>query len=346
VGHALTVDPGFPIRELQAVSVRPLGASADRSTVFYRTLRDAIETGDFPPLAFSEFTAITSSQRTMPMYRNDQGRGTSRVLVSRDVSARYFSVLGIPLVRGRTLADDVQLQEAVVNESAARFFWPDGDALGKQLTSGHGKEAKVYTVVGVAKDVPVTSLSEIQPVVYKTLQSGGLLLVRDLSPAVVDRIGAVARGIEPEIDLTARPLAEDIAAATRGTAAASRFAWGVGLFALILATVGAFGVFAYTVEERRREIGVRMALGAEARHVVWTVIASARRALAFGLAVGLLLASAAAPFLGRFLYGLSPFDPIAYAGVCAILVVSALVATWIPARRAAQIDPAITLRGD
>jgi ABC-type antimicrobial peptide transport system permease subunit len=172
------------------------------------------------------------------------------------------------------------------------------------------------------------------------------LLVRDLSPVVVDRIATVARGIEPEIDVTARPLADDIANATRATATASRFAWGIGMLALVLATVGAFGVFAYTVEERRREIGVRMALGAETQHVVWSVISGARGALAFGLGGGILLAAAAAPILGRFLYGLSPFDPIAYAGTSAMLIASALVATWIPARRAAQIDPAITLRGD
>jgi putative ABC transport system permease protein len=134
--------------------------------------------------------------------------------------------------------------------------------------------------------------------------------------------------------------------ATRATATASRLAWAIGLLALVLATVGAFGVFAYTVEERRREIGVRMALGAETQHVVRTIIGGARYPLAFGLGAGLLLASAAAPFLGRFLYGLSPFDPLAYAGVSVMLVASALVASWIPARRAARIDPAITLRSD
>jgi hypothetical protein len=343
----MTFDPGFAIHELQAVSLRlPVGASGDRSSVFYRTLRDALEVGDFPPLAFSEFTAITTAQRIVPMRRHDQGRGTGRPLVVRDISSRYFSVLGIPLVSGRTLTDDVQMQEAVVNESAARLFWPDIDALGQRLMTGDGKDATSYTVVGVAKDVPVTSLSEVQPVVYTTVRSARLLLVRDLSPAVVDRIDSVARGIEPDVELAARPLRDDIVAATRGTAAASRFAWGVGLFALILATVGAFGVFAYTVEERRREIGVRMALGAEAGQVVSTIIGSARRPVLFGLGAGLLLAAAASPLLRRFLYGLSPFDPVAYAGIAVILVLSALVATWIPARRATQIDPAITLRGD
>ncbi len=234
----------------------------------------------------------------------------------------------------------------VVNESAARAFWPDEDPLGKRLVSGRSDAAVSYTVVGVAKDVPVTSLSEIQPVVYQSIRSGGLLLVRDLSPAVVDRIASSARSIEPEAVLTARPLADDITVATQGTVIASRLAWAIGLLALILATVGAFGVFAYTVEERRREIGVRMALGAQARQIVATVIAGARTPILVGLGAGLLLACAASPVLGRFLYGLSPFDPVAYAGISAMLVVSALVATWIPARRAARIDPAITLRGD
>jgi predicted permease len=345
VGHALTFDPGFAIHEVQAVSLRlPAGATAERSAVFYRTLRDALETGNLPSVARSQLTAITGSGRFGSFSSGDAGR--SRELIVRDVSGRYFEVLGIPLVNGHTLADDERVQEVVVNESAARAFWPDDDPLGKRLVSGRGDTALSYTVVGVAKDVPVTSLSELQPVVYQSIRSGGLLLVRDLSPAIVDRIATVARGIEPDVDVTARPLADDIAIATQGTAMASRLAWAIGLLALILATVGAFGVFAYTVEERRREIGVRMALGAGSRQVVATVIAGARTPILLGLGAGILLAAAAAPILGRFLYGLSPFDPMAYAGVSTVLVVSALVATWIPARRAAQIDPAITLRGD
>ena len=347
VGHAMTVDPGFAIHEVQAVSMRlPDGASVERSVAFHRTLRDALEAGGFPAVARSEFTAITGSVRYLPFRQADDGASSGRMLVARDVSSRYFSVLNLPLVAGRALSDDASVPEAVVNESAARSFWPDGDAMGKRLASGSGDRAQIFTIVGVAKDVPVMSLSEIQPVVYMPIRSGGLLLVRDLSPAIVDRIAAVARGIEPDVVVAARPLADDIRMATMNTAAASRAAWAIGLLALTLATAGAFGVFAYTVEERRREIGVRMALGAQARQVVWTVVGGARRALIFGVGAGLLLSCSAAPLLGRFLYGLSPFDPISYAGVAAILVAAALAATWIPARRAARIDPAITLRAD
>jgi macrolide transport system ATP-binding/permease protein len=347
VGHAMTLDPGFAIHESQALSLRlPAGATRERSAVFHRTLRDALEAGQFPPLAFSELTAITTSHRTIPFRQDDDGRGTTRALLARDVSARYFSVLDIPLVAGRTLADDERAHEIVVNQSAARLFWPDSDPLGKRLVSGNGEAAQRYTVVGITKDVPVTTLSEIPPVVYRSLQSGGLVLVRDLSPAIVERIAAVARGIEPKVELAARPLADDIWMATRDVATASRFASMIGLFALILATVGAFGVFAYSVEERRREIGVRMALGAQAPQVVWTVIGGARWPLLGGVGAGLLLSSAATPLLRRFLYGLTPFDPITYLATSAILMAAALVATWVPAQRAIRIDPAITLRAD
>ena len=314
--------------------------------MFQRTLRDALEAGQLPPLAFSEFTAITTAQRSIPFRRDDAGQGTSRAIIARDVSGRYFSVLDIPLIAGRSLVDYGRAQEVVVNQSAARLFWPDSDPLGKRLVTGNGDAVQRYTVVGVTKDVPVTTLSEIPPVAYRSLQSAGLVIVRDLSRTTVERILAVARSIEPTAEVAARPLADDIRMATRDAANASRLSWAVGLLALILATVGAFGVFAYTVEERRREIGVRMALGAQARQVVWIVIRDARWPLLLGLGAGLLLSSAAAPLLRRFLYGLTPFDALPFLTASAILIAAALVATWIPAQRAIRIDPALTLRAD
>ena len=172
------------------------------------------------------------------------------------------------------------------------------------------------------------------------------MLVRDLSPTIVERIAAVARDIEPKVEVAARPLADDIRMATRDVATASRLSWAVGLLALILATFSAFGVFAYAVEQRRREIGVRMALGAQAPQVVWIVVGGARWALLLGLGAGLLMSSAAAPLLRRFLYGLTPFDAVTYLTTSSILIAAALVATWVPAQRAIRIDPSITLRAD
>lgn len=347
VSHAFTIDPGFTIHDVQVLSIRLSdGTPPARQTALSRSLRVALTSADLPPIASSEFTAITSSQRQSSFRRSTDHGSTGIIMMSRDVSAEYFRVLGIPLIHGRTIVDDERADEVVVNESAARVFWPDEEALGKTLVSEAGDKARTYTVVGVAKDVPVTSLSQFQPVVYEPLRSAGLLLVRDLSPAIVERIATIARAIEPGARVTARPLSDDIRSATATLALAGRLAWAIGVFALILATAGAFGVFAYNVEERRREIGIRMALGARTGEVIALIVWSARRPLLFGLGAGVVMASIGAPVLRRFLYGLNPFDPVAYAGVFAILVGAALLATWIPARRAAHIDPAVTLRAD
>ena len=141
-------------------------------------------------------------------------------------------------------------------------------------------------------------------------------------------------------------MAEDIRESLMSLIFGSWVAWGLGLLALLLATIGAFGVFASMVEERRQEIGTRMALGAARWQVIRLVLSGAMWPVAGGLAAGLVLALIATPVLRHALYGMSPFDPIAYFEVAAILVVAAFVATWIPAARAAAVEPAITLRGD
>ena len=126
----------------------------------------------------------------------------------------------------------------------------------------------------------------------------------------------------------------------------SRIAWVLGLLALMLAMLGAFGVFASMVDERRREIGVRMALGARGSQVVRLVLHRATRPVLAGLAAGMALSLIVTPLLRRALYGMSPFDPIAYLEIAGILLATSLAATWIPAARATRVEPAITLRGD
>ena len=123
-------------------------------------------------------------------------------------------------------------------------------------------------------------------------------------------------------------------------------AWGIGLLGLALASVGVLGVFAYAVEERRREIGVRLALGAARSHVVWLLLSTSGRGMLAGLGAGLLLSLASGRLLGSYLYRLSPLDPLAYLGVLALLGVTAGAATFVPARRACRVDPAVTLRED
>lgn len=133
---------------------------------------------------------------------------------------------------------------------------------------------------------------------------------------------------------------------SRNVVIGSRIAWVLGLLALVLATLGAFGVFASMVEERRREIAVRMALGARGSQVVQLVLHGAARPVLAGLGAGVALSLIVTPLLRSGLYGMSPFDPIVYLEIAAILLASSLVATWIPAARATRVEPARTLRGD
>jgi ABC-type antimicrobial peptide transport system permease subunit len=123
-------------------------------------------------------------------------------------------------------------------------------------------------------------------------------------------------------------------------------AWSIGWLGLVLATVGAYGVFAYSVEERRREVGIRIALGAQSQQIIKFVLRTTQTTVGIGLTLGLVLSSVTAPVLGAYLYGLSPFDPLAYFQGVFILSLAALLATWVPARRALRVDPAVTLRAE
>jgi ABC-type lipoprotein release transport system permease subunit len=184
-------------------------------------------------------------------------------------------------------------------------------------------------------------------VAYLTSQLvSDVLVIRGLDAAVVVRLRELLSRIDPEVTITSRPLSDLVADALYTARIGSRVAWAIGAIGLILASIGAFGVFAYAVEERRREIGIRMAMGAQATEIIRLVLRTTRGAVLTGLGTGVVLAAIAAPLLRNYLYGLSPFDPVAYLQVAAILLTAALLATWIPARRAARIDPAETLRAD
>jgi putative ABC transport system permease protein len=191
----------------------------------------------------------------------------------------------------------------------------------------------------------VRSLSHTDPVAYyMSPYFVDRALVRSLDPAVVERLRETVRRIDPDVTVSARPLREALEDSLFAAKIGSRVAWSIGGVGLLLATIGAFSLFTQAVEERRREIGIRMALGAQASQVVALVLRTARRSVVTGLVAGVGLAAAGAQLLRSYLYGLSPFDPAAYLQVAGILLVAATVATWIPARRATRVNPVETLR--
>jgi hypothetical protein len=215
------------------------------------------------------------------------------------------------------------------------------------VLAGFGAAMAPHTIVGVAADVPVRSLNEIEPVVYQRINGfASVVLARTSAPAAISAVHAAALAIDPDVTLVTRPLADNVRDSLSVAMTAGWIAWAIGGLGLVLAAAGACGAFAFAVEERRKEIGIRLALGARSAHVLGLVLANARTPVMVGVAAGGGLAVMAAVVMRRFLYGLSPFDPMAYALVAGVLSVAAGLATWLPARRAVRVDPAVTLRGE
>jgi hypothetical protein len=264
------------------------------------------------------------------------------------MSSSTFDVLGIPLVEGRTYSDDENAGEVVINEAAATRLWPGQSALGHVLV----RDGRAHTVVGVSRSVFFTSRGAIRPVLHMpagALTSFPALIVRADGTATSDRLRALITGLDPAATVFVRSLSDAVASRLDDEAAGAQAAWAGGLLALMLATFGVFGVFAFVVEERRREVGIRVALGAQKAQVSAAMFRPARLAVMSGLGLGLVLSLGVGPVLGELgisLFGLSPFDPVAFATVGAILATAAFVATVIPVRRALRVDPAVILKED
>jgi predicted permease len=344
-----SLNPGFAMEDLQAVSVElPYGGNMPRRQAFALAVGEAFERSDIGPVALSSMPPFEDDNYVMMARRPEDAPDAFQEILLRLVSRHYFRVLGVPIVRGRVPASDGETWELVVNEAAARKLWPRSDPIGKTILSAMGQtEFDTWRVVGVAKDVPVRSMTGAEPVVYHSPRWGAsTLLLRADSAGFLDRVRGVVATVEPRATMSARSYASYMGDSFVVAAVSGQVAWVAGGLGLVLAAIGAFGVFAFAVQSRRREIGIRLALGARSRHVIGTVMSTAGSALLCGFVAGVAAVIAATPILRELLYGLSVLDPIAYVEVLAILLTAVALATWLPTRRALRIDPASTLRAE
>jgi predicted permease len=274
------------------------------------------------------------------------------------VDAGYFRTMGIPLLAGRefTASDDATAPKvAIVSERVVREFADSPrDALGRRVRVWGNSEW--LTVVGVVADIRQRGLDqELQPMIYAPFQQDRSGFVRFVTfVARTATPGSVAEGIRAEIRRAAPDLPIENTVTMDEAVAASvappRFRMVLlGLFAMtamLIATCGIYGLMAYAVAQRRREIGVRMALGAERGDVLRLVLGRALRIVSAGLVVGLAVAVGVTRVLQRFLFGVTPTDPIAFTIVTLLLLMVGLMAAWLPARRASRIDPWAALRAE
>jgi putative ABC transport system permease protein len=275
------------------------------------------------------------------------------------IEAGYFTTMGIPLLAGRdfTARDTAAAPNvAIVSERIVREYFPGGpsEVLGRRVRVSDGGEW--LTVVGVVADIRQRGLDqEVQPMIYVPFQqdrSGFIRFVsfvaRTATPAsVAEGIRAEIRRVAPDLPIQTTVTMDEAVAAS---VAQPRFRmWLLGLFATaatLIATCGIYGLMAYAVTQRRREIGVRMALGAQRRDVLRLVLTRALRIVVAGLIAGLAGAVGVTRVLQRFLFGVTPTDPVAFTIVTLLLMAVALTAAWLPARRAARIDPCAALRAE
>ena len=271
------------------------------------------------------------------------------------VSPGYFDLLRIPLLAGRDFRPEDNenvLRVMIVNESFARRFFDGRDPVGRRVRIYD----QPFTIVGMVKDSKYYSLSEApQPYFYMSFdqvhhgsgESGVALYARTVGDArgFVPVLRREMLAIDPNsAGLTAMPLSDYISAAWFGPRLASLFLGVLGVISMLLAGVGLYGVMAYSVSQRTREIGIRMALGAHPEGVLRMVMRQGLLLALLGIAAGLAISLAATPQLAPLLYRVSPADPVSMAGAALFLIAVAVLASLFPALRATRVDPILALR--
>jgi predicted permease len=276
------------------------------------------------------------------------------LITYNDITPGYFDALRIPIVEGRDFNEfdrEGSTMVAVINKTVARQLWPSQDALHKRFWIVQHPET-FYEVVGVTADSVIANIGEDPtPMIYRPMQQeyapGAALLVRTsgelgkLLGAVRDQVQTLDKNMPIRGTGTIQEQIEQGLWASRmGAALLSIF----GGLALALAMIGIYGVMSYTVAQRTQEIGIRMALGAQASDVLRLVLGQGMLLALSGAAAGIVGALLVGRMIADLLYGIRPQDPITYAGVALVLILVALVACYIPARRATRVDPLVALR--
>ncbi len=291
-----------------------------------------------------------SSQVTIPGYEPPVAEGRLDIRYTA-IGTDYFRVLGTRLLRGRDFDGRDHAQSppvVIINETMARRFWPDQDPVGRYFVLGQ----KDHEIVGVAQDVRINAIEEPpQPYMYvpiKQLSSGSLTLMVDAAGdalALANPVRAAMRDADDRARATQiSTLALLVKARLHFNRGSAMVVTLLGLAGLLLAAVGLYGVMSYTVTERRAEIGVRMALGAQYRDALGMVLRRGLLLVSVGCAVGLAAALAASRALAGMLYKADALDFEVYGAALAVLFAVAALASYIPARRAARTDPNTVLR--
>lgn len=285
----------------------------------------------------------------MPPEEEDDRFGVAFNSITPD----YFATIRQPLLRGRDFTEQDRLSSpapVIVNEAMAKRYWPNEEALGKRMfTPGDqvGRE-----VIGVAANARSGSFGgEIQPLIYSPADSSNFLTLHvrasNTATQILPEVARLARELDPNVavarvttmrdDVSQSLLVLDVVRSVLGIA---------GVLALAPASLGLFGLVSYALEQRIKEMGVRVALGATRRQVLQDISGGAVKLASIGIVIGLALAAAVMRFAAAYLYGLSPADPFTFGVVAIVLLAVTLAAAYAASRKALNVDPVVALRHD
>ena len=359
------VDSGMAVAELVTapLNINLLRYTKAQGREFYQQLVDRLE--QIPGVASAavsrtallsgggRLTGVRVEGRPAPPPQWSIGVNASYANV---VGPKYFETMGVALVGGRDFtAGDLEDHPlvAIVNETFARQFFPNEDAIGKRISTGFRNASGEWTeIVGLVRDSKYARLSERpMPIAYMPVsqrhETGMTLYVRSVMPAasLMAQVRREIQQLEPDLPVPAiETMTESINTQLFAQRMGANLLAGFGGLALLLASLGVYGVLAFSISRRRHELGIRMAVGADRRTIFALVIREGLRLVAIGLAIGLVASAMLTQLVASLLFGTSALDAATFAAVPALLVLVALVACYLPARRATRVDPVVALR--
>ena len=352
LGRISDVNPGFDASDVLLASValeRDLVEDQRGEQIFVELQQRVRESPGVHSAGMASVVplALMGNERFSVSVDDDPAGGRRRVVANR-LTPGWFETVRIPLVAGRDFTWDDRAGApgvVIVNETLARQFW-NGIALGKRLTYGR----KSVEVVGIVRDSKYGTLGEtIGPTVYQPFRQNYVYMMtlhvraEDLK-ATTDVINREMRRLAPDVAVDIETMTEAVSAAVLPAQIGAAGTGVFGMVAMLLSTLGVYGLVSFSVLQRTREIGVRKAIGARTSDIVRLVVGGSAGLSAIGLAIGLGAGALGAVLIGGFIFGVSPMDPATLAGVAVLVMSAALAASAVPALHAARVDPVVTLR--
>ena len=348
--RAYSTDVGFDQKHLVAVSMdlSTQGYDQPRAASFYAQLAERLKT--LPGIKSVSLTEVVpfSGRRDAPI--NVEGYGASLSVGENVVSPEYFQTLGIPLRRGREFTEeDARSGEspAIISNAMAKRFWANVNPIGQRFKDSDGTS---HEIIGVVADISSRQIGIDGPVYYrpaslaKLTGHSFLLRTNENQRGAVGAVREAILSLDKDVSVSVEPLEESVRRMLEPARMGAWFSGSVSLLALLIAATGIYGMLSYLVVERTSEIGIRMALGAQRSNVLLLILGDGMKLAGIGTAIGLMTAIVLTKLMSTMLFGLAATDALTFAAVSIGALAVALLACYIPARRATKVDPLVALR--